>query len=371
MAGAELLPSGLYRARWQDASGRRRYAQTDDQGQPFRHEKAANRYANSKDGRVATKSRGGMTWNQWRVQWEALRTVAESTESRDQPRLDNYVAPQWGEWRLVRITRADVQIWLNQLAKEKSPSTALRIYAPFARSLRDAVKYGHLEHSPCELIDKPNPGDNASERYLTRDEFDSILLHLDGIHRVVAVMLVATGARFGHVAGLHWERINLLDATVTFAESFPARATMIKADGKTKKPVVVPLPDWAIDELLRLAPENPSRKCGNPHAPGSICRSPLVFTTDAGTPLDSDNWRARIWDPACRLAGVGHVRPHDLRHTYASWLREGNVDLQTVQELLGHAEIRTTTRYAKIGQTEKRRRVLDALSRDEPQAPTG
>jgi integrase len=81
--------------------------------------------------------------------------------------------------------------------------------------------------------------------------------------------------------------------------------------------------------------------------------------SEVGTPLDVNNFRKQ-WDRACREAGAGHVRPHDLRHTYASWLLQGGRSLAEVGRLLGHVSPITTQRYAHLAKPVAQD-VLDAL----------
>ena len=83
-----------------------------------------------------------------------------------------------------------------------------------------------------------------------------------------------------------------------------------------------------------------------------IC-STLIFTASDTKPIAL----SPVWLEMRRHAALPDVRLHDLRHSFASFLVNAGRSLYEVQELLGHADIRTTSRYAHLS----RERLIAAV----------
>ncbi len=145
--------------------------------------------------------------------------------------------------------------------------------------------------------------------------------------RAMLEMLYATGARASELCGLDVGDVN-------FQYGF------VRCYGKRMKERLVPVGRSA-REALRAYLER-----GRPE----LLRrgdEPALFVTARGNRLS----RSAVWQRVnrhARAAGLGHVHPHMLRHSFATHLLAGGADLRAVQVMLGHADISTTEIYTHV-----------------------
>jgi integrase/recombinase XerD len=147
--------------------------------------------------------------------------------------------------------------------------------------------------------------------------------------RALLETLYATGSRASEV-------VNLQLADVHLESSF------CKCTGKGSKQRVVPLGALAVSALKIYLQDL------RPVLTQADKENPWVFVSKGGKRLT----REMLWilvKKYVRRAGLNSkVSPHTLRHSFATHLLEGGADLRTVQELLGHANIRTTQHYTHV-----------------------
>jgi integrase len=156
-------------------------------------------------------------------------------------------------------------------------------------------------------------------RYLTHAQAEAVLDKLPEHQREVVLFALATGLRQRNVLQLTWDRVDL-DRRI---------ATIEAGDTKNGKALGVPLNDVAAQVLERQRGKHRER----------------VFTYK-GNPLNSANNRA--WRRALKACGIKDFRWHDLRHTWATWLRQADVPTWVLQELGGWKSETMVRRYAHL-----------------------
>jgi integrase len=156
-------------------------------------------------------------------------------------------------------------------------------------------------------------------RWITKEQAERLLRELPEHQREVVVFALATGLRQGNVLDLTWDRVDQ-DRRI---------ATIEHGDTKNQDALGVPLNDLAMAVLSRQQGKHETS----------------VFTY-RGQPLRSANTRA--WRKALAKCGITAFRWHDLRHTWASWLRQNDVPTWVLQELGGWKSESMVRRYAHM-----------------------
>ena len=162
--------------------------------------------------------------------------------------------------------------------------------------------------------------------------------------QAILEFLYACGARISEVAGL---RLGDVDFS----------AHLAKLLGKGNKERIVPLHGLCIDALEAYLER------GRPSLVGDG-RTDAFFVSSRGNPMSTDAMR-RMFKSTVRAAGLDErISPHDMRHTFATDLLDGEADLRSVQEMLGHSSLSTTQIYTHLSPA----RLKSAHAQSHPRA---
>lgn len=358
MGWVEKQPSGKWKARYRDSTGAGRSAGTFKQKAEAKRA-AAKAESDSRSIGWRDPRAGRKTWGEWERTWWNGRTVSPGVLARDRSPVGKHIRPKWETVPLADINRHAVTSWIAELLRTTSDRGELlsgasvrRIVSLFSASLTAAVDAEVLPANPAFKVRLPKAAP-AKERFLTRDEYDLLRAQFAGVDLTIVDFLVHTGVRWGEMAGLHEHRIDRARGEVLIVDVWDAKMKRIKPYPKGKEQRAVPIPEWY--EFPEMKPAKMVYDYEGPRPRGG-----LVFLDERGLIVDVDVWRKAVWTPAVAAAGIGHCRPHDLRHTYASWLLQDGVPLAEVGKLLGHKSWATTMRYAHLAETPKLH-VLRAL----------
>lgn len=161
--------------------------------------------------------------------------------------------------------------------------------------------------------------------------------------RVIMELLYSSGLRVSELAGL-----NRMD--------FDSQKLIIKLKGKGKKERLVPITKNAAEWITEYL--NRDERFLNMDGHAAQVDEEAVFLNKHGTRLTTRSID-RNFDRYMRGSGlVGDVTPHTIRHTIATHWLENGMDLKTIQELLGHSSLSTTTIYTQVS-TSLKKKVYD------------
>jgi integrase len=277
-------------------------------------------------------------------------------------RLEACFKKDFGKKPLPDITAWIVEKWRTARLKNGiKPSTVNRDLTALKAALAKAVEWGHLPEHPLKKVKPSEVNDSGKVRFLSPEEEkrlrDALAQREEKIRKgrdnantwredrgydllpnlrtgafadhlkPLVLISLNTGLRRAELFRLTWENVDLQKAILTIPGS----------SAKSGKPRHVPLNGEALSVLNGWQKQTDGE-------------AGLCFPGKKGKPMHDVN---TAWENLMEAAKIESFRWHDMRHHFASWLVMAGVDLNTVRELLGHADLKMTLRYAHLAPGHK------------------
>lgn len=272
---------------------------------------------------------------------EGTANKKASTLAIDKGRIERHIMPLLGKKLVSEVDSRDIKRFMQDVAKGKTKAdiktkfrgraiveggkgTAARTVGLLGGIFSFAVEEKMRVDNPVRGVKRYQ--DNRGERFLSAIELASLG---DAIRKVEAQggnksaiaiirLLTFSGARKSEITKLKWQEVDFERSCLRLADS--------KSGAK-----VVPLGPPALAILADLKPSH---------------ESPFVFPAESGG--SAFQGTEKVWRKVRLAAGLGALRIHDLRHSFASAGLLAGDNLAIIGKLLGHADVKTTARYAHL-----------------------
>jgi len=249
---------------------------------------------------------------------------------RDLAKLARHAADLGKE--IQTLDRSDLVGAIAQMQNRGEKDSTIARFVSACRGLfQYAVREKLLTRDPTEFLETRKSWQSLP-KFLTPQQVEQLAAQPDldtdlgKRDRALIETMFATGMRVSEVLGLKLADVDLEKGSV-------------RCFGKGSKERFVPIGRDAIKYLQAYLPAR-MRLLGERS-------SQYIFVTERAEPLTRQGiWR--LLKDYGRRAGIDHITPHLLRHSFATALIENGADLRSVQLMLGHADVNTTQVYTHL-----------------------
>lgn len=247
-----------------------------------------------------------------------------------------------------KVTATQLTAWLHWLSDEKfSPSSQARKLSAVRMLFRHLKKEGARSDDPTELLSGPKLRRKLPQTLSAKDMEKLLASPIGGDayalrDRAMLELFYSSGLRISELSGLTLQQVDLENG-------------FVRVFGKGSKERVVPLGGRAGEAVAVYLSSGRGRLV-------KARTGSELFISERGKAIS----RKTVWvivKKYALAAGLGKsVKPHLLRHSFATHLLGGGADLRAIQEMLGHASIGTTQIYTAVENS----RLLDQHAKHHP-----
>jgi integrase len=257
--------------------------------------------------------------------------------------LEHDVLPEWKGRDARTITPREVVELLDKIVARGSRVMANRTAGLLGQLFKFGIHRAIVDDSPVKLLYRPGGKERPRERAFTDEELKAFLENLDDACRFqklphVLRLLLLTLQRRGELALAEWREFDFKARTWTIPDTH----------AKSGKGHVVPLSDWAIEELRKLKVMAAGSRYVLPNADKTAPADPKYITRSVARCLER-----------FKKHGVSAFTAHDLRRTGRTGLAKLGVKTDIGERVLNHARERIEATYDVHGYIDQKREALE------------
>lgn len=273
-----------------------------------------------------------------------------------------HLIPSLGHLQLRKLQPEMIEAYYGKACEKLSTRTVQHHHRLLSEALKHAERRGHIGRNPCSLAVAPSPRKRIM-RTLTPAEVEVMLEHAqDSCYYPVTYTAVSTGLRQAELLGLRWRDVDLDGMSISVCQVLYKRGGICifkepKTKGSSRRVSMTP------KLALFLRQYKAQREVLYLERGKVLGLDDLVFANDKGKPFDPCTL-THNFSRIVRRAGLGGVRFHDLRHTFASIMLMKGAKPKVISEALGHASVAFTMDvYSHIlsGMQEEAMALLDEV----------
>ncbi len=291
----------------------------------------------------------------------AQAEIKPSTRARYVFLIEHHILPELGSIFVVSLTAKQLSDFLSQ----KRQSGRLHGGGLSAKSVRDigvlikaALRFASTEyHFYCDALNTKLP--KAKQREIepfSAWELDQLRKGLSPSpnHKDAGILLSANGGlRLGEVCALRVSDIDFQNGTVSIEHA----VQRVRQNGKTKLIIQTP----KSEKSVRVIPLPNDMMAYLKKAVSGLSQNTYILTGRTDKPMEPRTYQY-YFESVLRRCGIRKRSYHTLRHTYATRCIENGIDIKSVSEMLGHADITTTLRLYVHPSMDSKRQAVQKIS---------
>ena len=295
------------------------------------------------------------------VQYLAQTDVKTSTRERYWFMLERHIVPYFGKTPASKLTAKVLSAFLLHLKEngrlDGKGGLSAKTVRDLAVLLKTLLRFAQREyHCVCDALNAKLPSCKQKNiEVLSEQELAVMSKALSPSKKITCAVMLAlhAGLRVGEVCALRVRDINFMTGTIQISRSVQRMTLNGKSQLLVQRPKsdsserIVPLPDDMMAYLKK--------------AVSGLPQDAYILTGRKDKPMEPRTYQY-YFESVLHRCGVRKRSYHTLRHTYATRCIENGIDVKSVSEMLGHADITTTLRLYVHPSMDSKRQAVQKIS---------